>query len=139
MTVQQNFSLLGLLSFLRSLDTCAREKAHFLGGNFTANELSSVEQKLHIHRISLEPMRIVPLMLLPEPELIRASLKEMASFACKGRPAEVKTLIRRIEDTNSRVPFFLNRKSSAERFLIGNGSTFLDGMRRILGFMPGLR
>lgn len=94
---QQNFSLIGLLSFLRSLDPCAREKAHFLGGNFTAKELNSVEQKLHIHRIHLEGMRIVPPMPVPEPELIRTPLKEMASSVWKRRPEEVKRLIRSIE------------------------------------------
>jgi hypothetical protein len=75
---QENFDLLTMLSFLKSLDTCTLERTHFLGGNFTAEELASVDQKLYIGLIKFEELQVPVPLLLPKPEQVEAPMTELA-------------------------------------------------------------
>ena len=51
---RNRFDLLTLLNFLKSLDVRALEQKHVLGENFSAEELSSVDQKLFIPNQSID-------------------------------------------------------------------------------------
>lgn len=75
---QGNFDLLTMLSFLKSLDTCTLERKQFLGGNFTAEELASVDQKLYIGLIKFEELQVPVPLLLSKPEQVEAPMTELA-------------------------------------------------------------
>jgi hypothetical protein len=75
---QENFDLLTMLSFLKSLDTCTLERKQFLGGNFTAEELASVDQKLYIGLIKFEDLQVPVPLLLSRPEQVEAPMTELA-------------------------------------------------------------
>jgi hypothetical protein len=75
----QNFDLLTILSFLKSLDTSTIERKQFLGGNFTAEELASVDQKLYIGPIRFESLQVPAPLILPRLESVESSLTELAN------------------------------------------------------------
>jgi hypothetical protein len=74
----ENFDLLTIMSFLKSLDRDTLERQQFLGGNFSADELSSVDQKLYVGPIKFEDFRIPGPLALPKLDLIEPSLSELA-------------------------------------------------------------
>jgi hypothetical protein len=75
----ENFDLLTIMSFLKSLDTGTLERKQFLGGNFSADELASVDKKLHIGPIKFEDLQIPVPLILPKLESIESSLTELAN------------------------------------------------------------
>ena len=75
---QNNAELQTVLGFLKALDTCGVEKSHFLGGNFTAEELASVEQKLSFKAPAIETLGAPPPLSLPEPHLLEPALARLA-------------------------------------------------------------
>jgi hypothetical protein len=75
----QNFDLLTILSFLKSLDTSTLERQQFLGGNFTADELASVDQKLYIGPMRFEDLQVPAPLILPKLESVEFSLTELAN------------------------------------------------------------
>jgi hypothetical protein len=76
---QQNFDVLSMLSFLKGLDTGSLEKKHFLGENFTPEELASVDQTLYIRAIRFEDLQVPAPLPLPRPEAVEFSLTELAN------------------------------------------------------------
>ena len=82
-----------VLSFLKGLDGCAMEKSHFLGGNFTAEELASVEQKLRFRAPSLDALDIIAPLSLPEPYRVERALTELADEIFDQHQSEAKRLI----------------------------------------------
>jgi hypothetical protein len=76
---QQNFDVLSMLSFLKSLDSGALERKHFLGENFTAEELASVDQTLYIGTIPFETLEIPIPLDLPKPESVEYPMTELAN------------------------------------------------------------
>ncbi len=76
---QQNFDLLAILRFLRSLDTQALERKHFLGENFSAEEIASLDVKLHIKNINFDTLDIPAPLSLPSPSSIEHRLADLAS------------------------------------------------------------
>jgi hypothetical protein len=75
----QNFDLLTILSFLKSLDIHTLERKQFLGGNFTAEELASVDHKLYIGPIRFEELQVPAPLILPKIESVDSSLTELAN------------------------------------------------------------
>ena len=75
----QNFDLLTILSFLKSLDTSTIERKQFLGGNFSAEELTSVDQKLYIGPIRFEDLQVPAPLILPKLDSVESSLTELAN------------------------------------------------------------
>jgi hypothetical protein len=76
---QKNFDLLTILSFLRSLDTSLIERKHFMGENFTPEEMVSIDQKLHISPIDLDKLNVPAPMILPQPHTMEERLSAMAN------------------------------------------------------------
>jgi hypothetical protein len=70
----KNFDLLTILSFLRGLDTSAMERKHFMGENFTAEEMSSIDQKLYIPPIDFKKLEVPVPLNLPKVEAIEERL-----------------------------------------------------------------
>lgn len=90
---QGNFDLLTLLSFLKSLDTFTLERKQFLGENFTAEELASVDQTLYIGLIKFEELQIPAPLLLPKPEQVEAPMTELAHEVYRKYQKHVRRLL----------------------------------------------
>jgi hypothetical protein len=90
---QQNFDVLSMFSFLKSLDTCALEKKHFLGGNFTAEELSAVDQTLYIRTIRFEDLQVPAPLPLPKPEAAALLMAELANEVYRKYQKHVQRLL----------------------------------------------
>ncbi|NTW37002.1 MAG: hypothetical protein HGB17_12940 [Syntrophobacteraceae bacterium] len=90
---QKNFDLLTILSFLKNLDTTTLERKQFLGENFTAQELSSIDEKLFLHHVSIEKLNIPPPLTLPKREVVEYSLNESAGEIYRTHQGKVKRLM----------------------------------------------
>ncbi|GLI35355.1 hypothetical protein [Desulforhabdus amnigena] len=90
---QKNFDVLTLLAFLRSLDTQELERKHFLGENFTPEELGSLDQKLYIKPIAFESLEVPPPLELSPPERMELPLSELAAEIYRKHERNVKYLM----------------------------------------------
>jgi len=75
---QARFDVLTMMSFLKSLDVLTEEQKHFLGENFTAEEVCSIDQKLCIHPLNFKDSSLPVPLALPPLEVIRSDLAELA-------------------------------------------------------------
>ncbi len=75
----QNFDLLTILSFLRSHQTTTQHPNHNQPGNFSAEELASVDQKLYIGPIRFEDLGVPAPLLLSRLESVESSLIDLAN------------------------------------------------------------
>ncbi|WP_448382412.1 hypothetical protein [Desulfosoma sp.] len=91
---QSNFDLLTILNFLKSLDVCGLEHKHFLGSNFTAEEIMSVEKKLYIHPMKVDRFNLPPPLDLPAPALIQDDLGRLAEDVFRKHHNQIKRLLR---------------------------------------------
>jgi hypothetical protein len=89
----QNFDLLTILSFLKSLDTCTIERKQFLGGNFSAEELTSVDQKLYIGPIRFEDLQVPTPLILPKLGSLEFSLTELANEVYRKYQKQVQRFL----------------------------------------------
>lgn len=90
---QKNFDLLNILSFLRSLDTQSIERKHFLGENFTSEELASIDQKLHIKPISLAEYDIPIPFKTPDPSSVERILVDLSDEVYRKYEKQVRSLM----------------------------------------------
>jgi hypothetical protein len=90
---QKNFDVLALLAFLRNLDTMELERKHFLGDNFTADELSSIDQKLYIKQINFESLQMPAPLDLPKAERIEPALADLAAEVYRRHQQNIKGLM----------------------------------------------
>lgn len=90
---QKNFDLLTILNFLKSLDQSVLEQKHFLGENFTAQEIVSVEQKLYLRPLSIEQFSIPIPLDLPKPEVVSTPLNRLASDVYQRNQARIKGIM----------------------------------------------
>ncbi len=90
---QGNFDLLTIIGFLKSLDTSLAERKHYLGENFTAEELSSVDRKLYMHTIAFEKLDVPQPLPLPKPEHIESPLGDLANEVYRKYQESVKRLM----------------------------------------------
>jgi hypothetical protein len=90
---QQNFDVLMMLSFLKSLDTGTLERKQFLGENFTAEEMASVDLKLYIGPIKFEDFEIPVPLSLPKPESVEFPMAELASQVYQKYQKYVQSLL----------------------------------------------
>ena len=82
------FDLLTILSFLKDMDVEFVQKQHFLGDNFTPEEMAAVEATLHLRPIRMEQFKLVPPPDLPHPHHVERQLSYLADTVydqCAGR------------------------------------------------------
>lgn len=91
---QSRFDLLTILNFLKSLDVVALERKYFLGENFTAEEMSSIDQKLYIRPIPCDKLEIIPPISLPKPEFMDERLGELADETYRKYQGQAKRLMK---------------------------------------------
>ncbi len=90
---EKNFDLLSILQFLRSLDVQALERKHFLGENFTAEEIASLDMKLQIKTIDFNKLEVPPPFSLPRPALVEHRLVDLSAEVFRKYEKEVRDLI----------------------------------------------
>jgi hypothetical protein len=91
---QKNFDLLTIINFLKSLDTVTLERKIYLGENFTAQEMASIDQKLHLNPISFDKFDIPQPLELPKPEHIEAALGELAVSVYRKYQRDIKRIMK---------------------------------------------
>lgn len=89
----RNFDTLTVLNFLKRLDPGVAEKSHFLGGNFSAQELTSIDQRLRFHPVSIGELKVAPPISLPVPDLAQSFLEDLADEVFESHREDVKKLI----------------------------------------------
>ena len=67
----QNYDLLGLLHFLKSMDISMELKKKYLGDNFEAKDLASLEKNMTFRKVAPEKRGVRTWPVLPDPELVR--------------------------------------------------------------------
>lgn len=90
---QSNFDLLTILSFLKNLDSGTLERKQYLGENFTAEEMASIDQKLYLHPVSFEKMDLPQPVSLPTPERIEEPLSDLAHQVYRKYQMQVKRIM----------------------------------------------
>jgi hypothetical protein len=88
-----NFDLLSILSFLRGLDTSALERKHFMGENFTPEEMASVDLKLYIPLLDLGKLDVPVPPTLPSEEAIEDALSALANEIYNKHQNQARCLI----------------------------------------------
>jgi hypothetical protein len=91
---QGNFDLLTILSFLKSLDTTTLERKQFLGENFTAEEIASVDQKLYIGLIKFEELEVPAPLPLPAPDQAEPPIADLVQEVYGKYQKFVKRLLK---------------------------------------------
>lgn len=76
---EANHDLLTVLNFLKGMDVDGIEKKHFMGDNFTPEEIGAVEKSLHFKPVRLEKFKIIPPPNLPKPEAVHDQLTSLAN------------------------------------------------------------
>lgn len=90
---RNNFDLLTIINFLKSLDTVTLERKIFLGENFTAAELASIDQKLQINLISFELFDVPRPVTLPKPERMEEPLSDLAVRVYRKFQTDIKRIM----------------------------------------------
>ena len=91
---QNNHDLLTILNFLKDMDVEALEKKHWLGDNFSPEEMASVEASLSFTPVCMERFKLDPPLTLPEPRTISKQLNALANCVYGQCTDRVKKLIR---------------------------------------------
>jgi len=91
---QKNFDLLTIINFLKSLDTVTLERKIYLGENFTAQELASIDQKLHITLIVFEKLEVPQPLPLNKPERMEEPLTDLAVSVYRKFQIDVKRIMK---------------------------------------------
>ncbi|MBI4774776.1 MAG: hypothetical protein HY788_11460 [Deltaproteobacteria bacterium] len=90
----QEFDLLAIIHFLKTMDIADLERKQFLGGNFTSKELHSLEKKMLFHPINWESLRLPKPIDLPEYRRIRKPLQSLSDRVFDGYQAKLRSLIK---------------------------------------------
>jgi hypothetical protein len=87
------YDLLTILSFLKKLDIEQIERKHFLGDNFTPEEIASVQKALLLKPARMEHFNLVPPQNLPELNAIKKELNALADLAYTRGDDRLKKLM----------------------------------------------
>jgi hypothetical protein len=91
---QDNYDLLTILNFLKDMDVEYLERKHWLGDNFSPEEMASVEASLAFKPVCMERLKVAPPLTLPEPKTISKKLNALANRVYSQCTDRVKTMIR---------------------------------------------
>lgn len=78
-TFHRNFDLLSIIQFLKSMDVVELERKKFLGGNFSPEELTSIDKAMYFKPVRLEQWNPPPPFDLPAHTTIEKKLDQLAS------------------------------------------------------------
>lgn len=89
---EKNQDLLTIINFLKSMDVGEIVKKHFMGENFTPEELGAVEKSLHFKPVQIEQFNLIPPPQLPDPDTVQKELGALANAIytkCSDRTKEL--------------------------------------------------
>ena len=91
---EQNYDLLTILNFLKTMDVEEIERKHFLGDGFTPGEMASVEATMRFKPIRMEQFKLIPTPDLPELNTIQKQLSALADHLYDQCSDKMKAFIR---------------------------------------------
>ena len=91
---EKDHDLLTILNFLRDMDVERIQRKHFLGDNFTPEEIGSIETSLRFKPIRIEQFKLIPPPSLPKLNAIERQLNALADSVYGQRGDRVKMLIK---------------------------------------------
>ena len=91
---EKDHDLLAILSFLKDMDIDGLEKKHFLGDNFTPEEIASVENGLRFKPTRMEQFKLIFPPSLPQPSAIQRQLTDLASCVFGECSERVRTIMK---------------------------------------------
>ncbi len=91
---QNNFDLLTILSFLKSLDVTTLERKVYLGDNFTSQEMASIDETLYLRPIAFDSLEVPSPLSLPPRDQVEAALGHLAQEIFRKYRSHVKRLMR---------------------------------------------
>lgn len=78
-TFHRNFDILTIIQFLKSMDVVEIERKKFLGGNFSPEELTSIDKAMYFKPVKLEQWNPPPPVDLPPHKTIEKQIDHLAS------------------------------------------------------------
>lgn len=90
----KNFDLLAILNLLRNMDVRSLEKKKVLGENFTANEITELDQNLYIRPVPMEKLLVPTPIEIPETHQAESRLNDLAEQIYRKYEREVKVILR---------------------------------------------
>lgn len=91
---EKNYDLLTIINFLKSMDTKEIVKKHFMGENFTPEELGEVEKSLHFKPVQIKQFNLIPPPQLPDPDAVQEKLGALANTVYAKYSNKAKELIK---------------------------------------------
>jgi len=91
---EDDYDLLTILNFLRDMDVEGIQRKHFLGDNFTPEEIGSIETTLRFKPIRIEQFKLIPPPSLPKITVIQRQLNALADSVYGQCCDRVKVLIK---------------------------------------------
>ena len=76
---EKNHDLLTIINFLKSMDVGETVKKHFMGENFTPEELGAIEKSLCFKPVRIEQFNLIQPLQLPDPDTVRKELGALAN------------------------------------------------------------
>jgi hypothetical protein len=89
-----NFDLLAILNLLRGLDPEGTQQRVVLGENFTAEERSSLDAKLHIPLVDVTRFNIPSPIVLPAPKAVEKHLTDLSNEVFEKFQGQVRRILR---------------------------------------------
>jgi hypothetical protein len=91
---EQNYDLLTIINFLKDMDVEGIQRKHFLGDNFTPEEMATVEQTLRFKPVSVKTSHLATPPMLPALDDIANELSALADRVYDSCRLVLKTLVR---------------------------------------------
>lgn len=91
---EKNHDLLTIINFLKSMDVGDIVKKHFMGENFTPEELGAVEKSLDFKPVQIERFNLVPPPQLLDPDTVQKELGSLANNVYAKYSNRTKELIK---------------------------------------------
>lgn len=91
---EQNHDLLTIINFLKDMDVETVQRKHFLGDNFTPEEMATVEKTLRFKPVSTQQGNLASPLMLPALDKISGELRALADRVYDACRQMLKTLVR---------------------------------------------
>jgi len=91
---ENNFDLLGIIRFLKEIDVEGIERKHFLGENFTPEEMGSIEKSLSFKSLRMAAFQLLEPLKIPPLKAVEKGLNALADCVYGQCRNDIKRLIR---------------------------------------------
>jgi hypothetical protein len=91
---EADYDLIVILNFLKGIDVEQIQKRHWLGDNFSPEEIGSIETTLRLRPIRMEQFELLPPPDLPEPKTIEKQLGALADRVYAKSADRIRTVMK---------------------------------------------